>query len=74
MAHERLNWSVVRHDLVVGSCPREPSDLDTLRVETRVSAVLSLQHDECLEKQKIDYPRLVRYGRRMGAFQFYKGH
>ena len=62
----RLNWNVVRHDLVVGSCPREPSDLDALRVETRVSAVLSLQHDECLEKQEIDYPRQVRYGRRIG--------
>ena len=62
----RLNWNVVRHDLIVGSCPREPSDLDALRVETRVSAVLSLQHDECLEKQGIDYPRQVRYGRRIG--------
>jgi hypothetical protein len=66
MGNWRLNWNVVRHDLVVGSCPREPSDLDALRVETRVSAVLSLQHDECLEKQEIDYPRQVRYGRRIG--------
>ena len=61
-----MNWNVVRHDLVVGSCPRTPSDLDALRVETRVSAVLSVQHDECLKKQEIDYPRQVRYGRRLG--------
>ncbi len=66
MATWPLNWNVVRHDLVVGSCPRERSDLDALRVETRVSAVLSVQHDECLEKQEIDYPRQVRYGRRLG--------
>jgi hypothetical protein len=66
MAHGCLNGNVVRHDRVVGSGPREPSDLDALRVETRVSAVLSLQHDECLEKQGIDYPRQVRYGRRLG--------
>ena len=66
MAHWPLNWNVVRHDLVVGSCPRTPSDLDALRVETRVSAVLSLQHDDCLEKQEIDYPGLVRHGRRLG--------
>ena len=58
-----LNWNVVRHDLVVGSGPCTSSDLDALRVETRVSAVLSVQHDECLEKQEIDYPRQVRYGR-----------
>lgn len=62
----RLNWSVVRHDLVVGSCPRNISDLDTLRAETRVSAILSLQHDECLEKQGIDYPLHVRHGRALG--------
>jgi Dual specificity phosphatase, catalytic domain len=66
MAIWPLNWNVVRHDLVVGSCPRALSDLDVLRVETRVSAVLSVQHDECLEQQGIDYPRQVRYGRRLG--------
>ena len=66
MATWPLNWNVVRHDLVVGSCPRTPSDLDALRVETRVSAVLSVQHDDCLAKQEIDYPRQVRYGRRLG--------
>jgi hypothetical protein len=66
MAHWPLNWNVVRHDLVVGSCPRTPSDLDALRVETRVSAILSVQHDECLAQHQIDYPRQVRYGRRLG--------
>jgi atypical dual specificity phosphatase len=62
----RLNWNVVRHDLVVGSCPRKISDLDEIRLETRVSAILSLQHDECLEKQEIDYPLHVRHGRLLG--------
>ncbi len=66
MGNGRLNGNVVRHDRVVGSGPRELSDLDALRVATRVSAVLSLQHDECLEKQGIDDPRQVRYGRRIG--------
>ena len=66
MATWPLNWNVVRHDLVVGSCPRTPSDLGALCVEARVSAVLSVQHDECLEKQEIDYLRQIRYGRRLG--------
>ena len=39
MAHWPLNWNVVRPDLVVGSGPREPSDLDVLRLETHVSAM-----------------------------------
>ena len=66
MTSWRLNWNVVRHDRVVGSCPRERSDLDALRVATHVSAVRSVQHDECLAEHKIDYPRQVRYGRRLG--------
>jgi hypothetical protein len=66
MATWPLNGNVVRHDRVVGSGPRERSDLDALRVETRVSAVLSVQHDDCLAHQGIDYPGLVRHGRRLG--------
>jgi atypical dual specificity phosphatase len=62
----RLNWSVIRHDLVIGSCPRSPPDLDRIRAESSVSAILSVQHDECLEKLEIDYPRLVRHGQMLG--------
>ncbi|MBS1223295.1 MAG: hypothetical protein H6R23_2915, partial [Proteobacteria bacterium] len=51
---------------MVGSGPRTPSDLDALRVETHVSAILSVQHDDCLAHQEIDDPRLIRYGRRLG--------
>lgn len=61
-----LNWNVVRHDLVVGSGPRASSDLDAIRGATRASALLSVQHDECLEKLGIDYAAYVRHGRRLG--------
>lgn len=57
-----LNWNVIRYDMAIGSCPRRASDLDILRAETGVSAVLSLQHDECLEQHGIDYPHHVRHG------------
>ncbi|MCB1781628.1 MAG: dual specificity protein phosphatase family protein [Candidatus Competibacteraceae bacterium] len=62
----QLNWSVIRHDLVIGSCPRSLSSLDQIRAESKVSAILSVQHDECLEKLEIDYPRLVRHGQTLG--------
>ena len=62
----KLNWDIVRHDLVLGSCPLDVGDLDSLRLEARVSAILSVQHDECLEKHRIDYPRHVRHGRALG--------
>ena len=61
-----LNWDTIRHDLTVGSCPYGPADLDRLQTEAQISAVLSLQHDECLEKLEIDYPRLARHGRSQG--------
>lgn len=63
-----LNWNVIRHDLVIGSCPRSPSDLERIRAEAKVSAILSVQHDECLEKLAIDYPQLVHHGQTLGLF------
>ena len=66
MSNWRLNWNVIRPDLIVGSCPREVADLMVLQQNTGATALLSLQHDECLEKQEIDYPRHVRHGHRLG--------
>ena len=57
---------MIRHNLVIGSCPRSPSDLDRIRAESNISAILSVQHDECLEKLEIDYPRLVSHGQTLG--------
>ncbi|MBK8961734.1 MAG: dual specificity protein phosphatase family protein [Candidatus Competibacteraceae bacterium] len=61
-----LNWNVVRRDLVIGSCPRSSNDLNIIQAETQVTAMLSLQHDECLEALEIDYPRHLRQGRALG--------
>ena len=66
MPHGYLNWSVIRPDLLVGSGPRPPSDLDALQAETGASALLSLQSDECLAKRGIDYPAQVRHGHALG--------
>ena len=62
----RLNWDTIRPDLVIGSCPRSPADLDRLQTEAQISAVLSLQDEECLKKMQIDYPQLSGYGRALG--------
>lgn len=66
MSNWRLNWNVIRPNLIVGSCPREVADLMVLQQNTGATALLSLQHDDCLEKQDIDYPRHVRHGHRLG--------
>ncbi len=42
-----LNWGEIRHDLVIGSCPIRPMDIDRICDNTDVSALLSLQTDDC---------------------------
>lgn len=61
-----LNWGAVRDDLVVGSCPMEPADLDRIKTGTGATAMLSLQHPECHAHFKLDYPALVAHGRTIG--------
>ncbi len=61
-----LNWNEIRHDIVIGSCPMTTKDIDRMRTELALSAVLSLQHAECLKHFDIDYERHVEHGRRAG--------
>lgn len=60
-----LNWNEIRPDLVVGSCPMTPADLKRLRSKARITALLSLQHQECLDHHSIDYPSHERQGQRL---------
>jgi len=53
-----LNWNSVTPQLVIGSCPMKPDDLRRIRYDAKASAVLSLQHDECLTHWDINYARL----------------
>ena len=61
-----LNWGEITPHIVVGSCPMTPDDLREISTETGVSAVLSLQHDECLEYWDIDYAEMLRAGSELG--------
>ena len=50
-----LNWGEIRHDLVIGSCPIRRTDLDQIHDNTGVSAVLSVQTDDCRSALGIAY-------------------
>ena len=54
-----LNWGEIRSELVIGSCPVGPSDIDRIHDETSVTAVLSLQTDDCRAALGIDYGALA---------------
>lgn len=61
-----LNWAEVTPELIVGTCPMAPADLERIKEQTGATAVLSLQHDECLARWDIDYEKMESEGRRRG--------
>ncbi len=61
-----LNWGRVTPSIVIGSCPMTINDLKQIQAETGVTAVLSVQHDDCLQYWRIDYPAMRRAGIRLG--------
>jgi predicted protein tyrosine phosphatase len=61
-----LNWSDIRTDMVIGSCPMTADDIDTIRSETGANALLSLQSDDCRTHFCIDYDRLREHGEQTG--------
>lgn len=61
-----LNWGEIRSDLVVGSCPIVPGDIDRICVDAGVGALLSLQTDDCRSALGIDYGMLAEHGSRRG--------
>jgi atypical dual specificity phosphatase len=61
-----LNWGEITPRIVVGTCPMTPADLERIGEGAGVSAVLSLQHDECLAYWRIDYREMQAHGSRFG--------
>ncbi|HYQ71834.1 MAG TPA: dual specificity protein phosphatase family protein [Gammaproteobacteria bacterium] len=61
-----LNWSEVTKDIVIGTCPMTPDDLIRIQKEARVTALLSLQHDDCLTYWGIDYFQMQKKAAQIG--------
>ena len=61
-----LNWGEITPSILVGTCPMTTSDLDRIGAETGVSAVLSVQHNDCLAYWDIDYPEMRKHGEKLG--------
>ncbi len=50
-----LNWNEITPQIVIGSCPMTTDDLERIHEQIQITAILSLQHDECLAHFGIDY-------------------
>ena len=61
-----LNWGEVTPEIVIGTCPMKPEDVGIIARDAGVSALLSLQHDDCLAWWGIDYARMLSAGRAQG--------
>ena len=59
-----MNFSEVAPSIFVGSHPENCDDIDRLRRELGVSAVLNLQTDEDLERLECNWPQLRAHYRR----------
>ena len=60
-----LNWDEITPRIVIGTCPMTPADLDRIRTGADVSALLCLQHDDCLAYWGIDYRQMCAHGTRL---------
>ena len=61
-----LNWDEVTPELPIGTCPMTPDDIKRIARDGRVSAVLSLQQDDCLAFWGIDEAQLRGAGGALG--------
>jgi len=61
-----LNWSEIREDILVGSCPMTAQDIDRIREQTCATAILSIQSDQCRAAFDINYKTHQRHGARHG--------
>jgi protein-tyrosine phosphatase len=61
-----MNYDPVLAHVFVGSCPESTRDIDRLREELGVTAVLNLQTDEDAQRLGIDWPRLQAHYRQSG--------
>ncbi len=61
-----LNWGEITPRVLIGTCPMTPADLERISAGADVSALLSLQHDDCLAYWGIDYGQMCTHGAKLG--------
>ena len=55
---KKMNLDQIEPNLFVGSCPRDAADVERLRAEHGITAVLNVQTDEDMEDCSIDWQTL----------------
>lgn len=63
---EGMNYRLIREELIVGSQPQKPEDIDHLRQEENVAYILNLQQDKDIEYWGIDLDSIVKRCKELG--------
>lgn len=61
-----MNYTLIRDELIVGSQPQKPEDIDHLKKEENVAYILNLQQDKDIEYWGIDLESIVRRCKELG--------
>lgn len=61
-----MNYTLIRDELIVGSQPQKPEDIDHLKQEENVAYILNLQQDKDIEYWGIDLESIVKRCKELG--------
>jgi len=66
-ARRTMNYDQVLPQVFVGSCPARTGDIDLLKRDAGITAVLNLQTAEDFDQWQVDWDRLLEYYRESGV-------
>lgn len=61
-----MNYALITDNLIVGSQPQKPEDIDHLKEEENVAYILNLQQDEDVEYWGIDLQSIIKRCKELG--------
>ncbi|KAF3327384.1 phosphoglucan phosphatase LSF2 [Carex littledalei] len=62
-----MNYTIIRDNLIVGSQPQKPADIDHLKEEENVAYILCLQQDSDIEYWGIDFDYILNRCKELGV-------
>ena len=61
-----MNYTLILDNLIVGSQPQKPEDIDHLKENENVAYILCLQQDEDIEYWGIDFNAILKQSEQVG--------
>lgn len=61
-----MNYNLITDNLIVGSQPQKPEDIDHLKQEENVAYILNLQQDKDVEYWGIDLQSIIKRCKELG--------